>query len=376
MKSAPRIITHFWNDKINRHATIIGLVYLLLIFLTKNIFDYSEYQKQWQFYLDGGNPWDFGSNAYGPLHNLLAYLYQIHPKLPRMIFAASALITSIFLARKIDQSSLSKSWQNRSFFLLLYSPLMLIMITINGCNDGLVSMLLLFGLFYYDKKHFVISSILICSAIFYKFYPLFLLPVLFINGRKVNWKFSLSTLFILAAGAGTSYLLWGEKFLHPLLYNSHRESKILSIFRYLRGEFSFLKPFGIENLDHYSNYLVIAGVVITFFLHLFYNWHWMKSLVITFIAVNLFYLVGHFQFYLSLYFMIFYFIIRLDKDQIDFGFKKMSLFLYWISGATLLFGITEGFYHHFHIIREFIGVPNFIILLITALSVVKLKIAD
>ena len=86
--------------------------------------------------------------------------------------------------------------------LLLYNPIIWIMFVINGCNDGLVGFLFLFGIVYYDKGRYIFSALLLSIAILYKYIPLFILPVLFINNRKINWKFSLSSMTFLVFGFG------------------------------------------------------------------------------------------------------------------------------------------------------------------------------
>lgn len=236
------------------------------------------------------------------------------------------------------------------------------MFSVNGCNDGLIGFLFLFGIVCYDQNRFILSAFLLSLAILYKYIPLFALPILFIPNRRINWRFGIATIVFLIVGFGLSFYVWGEKLLNPLLFNSTRESKILSIFRYLRGEYSFLKFVDVENVDYLSTYSLITGVILIFVCHFIFNWKWLFSLVLTLLTVHLFYLVGHFQFYISFYFLLFFFLIKFYDPASGLNSKVILLCIQWLAGTTLLYGITEGFYRHFSIIREFIGLPHFLIL--------------
>lgn len=368
-----KISKDLWGNITNRHILMVVSLYVLLILLIENRYDYAEYGRQWQFFLAGGNPWDYASNAYGPLHNSMAFIYDIHHKLPRLLFSLLSVAGSVFLIKKINRTVLDKDVKEKSFYLLLYNPIVWLMFVINGCNDGLIGFLFLFGVVLYDKEKYVLSALLLSLAILYKYIPLFVIPILCINSRRINFRFTLSTVAFLGMGFGISFYLWGTKFLNPILFNSSRESKILSIFRYLRGDYSFLKLFGIDNVDHLSIYLVIGSVILIFIVQLVYRWHWIVGLVVTMLSIHLFYLVGHFQFYISIYFLLFFYLYKFSYSIGTHELKRILLSLYWIAATTLLYGITEGFYKRFAIIREFIGLPHFIILLLTLISIVSME---
>ena len=367
------IFEDLWGNITSRHILLVVSLYIFLILIIKNRYDYAEYGRQWQFFLAGGNPWDYISNAYGPLHNSMAFVYDIHHKLPRLLFSSLSVIGSIFLIKKVNGSALNENVKEKSFYLLLYNPIVWLMFVINGCNDGLVGSLFLFGVVLYDKEKYVLSALLLSLAILYKYIPLFIIPILCINSRKINFKFTLSTIAFLGIGFGTSFYLWGAKFLDPILFNASRESKILSIFRYLRGDYSFLKLFGIDNVDHLSIYFVIGSVILIFIVQLVYRWHWIVSLIVTMLSIHLFYLVGHFQFYISIYFLLFFYLYKFGRSIGAYELKRIFLSLYWIAATTVLYGITEGLYGRFVFIREFIGLPHFIILLLTLISIVSME---
>ena len=359
------------KSNLNKHIFFALTLQIFLLLILNNRYDYLEYEKQWQFVLDGGIPWDFGSNAYGPFHAVMAFFYDLHPKLPRIIFSLASIAASLFLITKLRDSPIIPKYKHRLYFLLLYNPIIWIMFVINGCNDGLVGCLFIFGVILYDKRRFISSALLLAIAIVYKFIPLFILPVLCLNNRKINWQFTFSIIFFLFLGFGGSYYLWGEKMLNPIIYNSGREAKILSIFRYLDGHYSFLNLFEIGSINFLSIYFVVGSVLGIFLAQLLFQWHWIKSLIATLLCVHIFYLVGHFQFHISIYFLMIYFWYKFGNEENTNQFHLIHFCLCWIAGTTLLYGVTEGFYRHFAIIREFIGLPHFIILSMTLISIIS-----
>lgn len=357
-----------WIDKTKRHELVLFFISILLIVILKNRYDYTDYEVQWQAYLNDGNP----SGAYGPLHNSMAYLFSVNAKLPRLVFSSASILTSFYLYNLIHKNlSISAEEKKKFKFLLFYNPLIWIFFVVYGCNDGLVGALFLFGIIAYEKDRFILSSLLLSLAILYKYIPIFAIPFLCISNRKINWKFSLSLGGFLIAGFGFSYLVWGEKFLNPILFNASRESKILSVFRFLRGDYSPLKFFSIDSVDYLSTYLVVFSVITVFVFHILYNLKTYQSLVLSLMLVFLFYKVGHFQFYFSFILILIYYFNRNYTDMKRLHpllLHKIWLFLVWIAFATFLYGITEGFYKRFEVIREFIGLPTFIIHLIMAVS--------
>ena len=210
MSTIQKAITTFRKDKNKRHQLILVVLAVSLIAVSRNRFDHGEYIRQWKFFLDGGNPWDYSTNTYGPLHNLIALFYSLHLKLPRLIFSLCAIFSSFYLYNKIEKNqNINPSTRKRLMYLLYYNPLIWIFFVINGCNDGLVACLFLFGIVFYDKNKFVTSALLLSLAILYKYIPLFIIPFLCINNKQINWKFSLSTLFFLGGGFGVNLLSMG-----------------------------------------------------------------------------------------------------------------------------------------------------------------------
>ena len=341
------------------------LVAIVIIALTKNTFDYEEYEKQWMHILEGGNPWEAWSNVYGPAHNLMAFVYAIHHKLPRLIFGLGSLLISLYLYRRIQDNPSIDSKNKTSLLLLAYfNPIIWIFLVVNGCNDGLIGLLFITSILYYGREKFLLAALLLSIATLYKYIPIYILPFLFISSNRINWKFALSFSLITVLGMLIAYLSWGETLFNPIRYNSHRLSKILSIFRFLRGEYSPFQMVGLENLDFLSTYLLIIAGLGLFALHLWYKMHWYHGVLLAMLSLHLFYMVGHFQYYIIIL-LLFLFYLNKDWNQIKTLYPDLLryiwLFIGWICFATILYAATEGFYRHFEFIREIIGLPSFII---------------
>ncbi len=375
----PYIIVFFEAKFMNRSTRIFfisGLMSILMILVLDNTFDYVEYEKHWNDILSGRNPWYSGSsNAYGPLHNLLSFLYYLSPKGPRILFVLSAFFTSFFLYNRINQLDLKENGVLKMFLLLIIvNPIIWIFFVVNGCNDGLVASMLIFGIYFYDKKCYLMAAFLISLSILYKYIPLFILPVLFVNNKEIKWKFAFFTFLFLVIGSALTYYIWGDSILNMIEYTASRESKILSIFRYLRGEYSFLKWFGVSNVDFLSSFLVLISVAIVFLVQLFFNWNYLKAVLVTLLGVYLFYKIGHFQFYIIIYFLLIYY-LSTEENSVNFDFIKgrILVFLIWIAFVTVLYVVTEGFYNKFSFIRDIIGLPNTVFLIFLLHGFIKIS---
>ena len=341
------------------------LVCIGIILFSNNNFDYEEYEKQWTHILQGGNPWEAWSNVYGPAHNLMAYLYALHHKGPRLLFGLGCLLISFYLFARIEKNPEMESMtKNKLQLLAFFNPIIWIFIVVNGCNDGLIAVLFLGAILFYDKEKYLWAAFLIALATLYKYIPIFVLPFLFISKRKINWKFALSFSFLTIFGLLISYWIWGVALFNPIRYNSLRASKILSIFRFLRGDYSPFQLIGIDNLDFLSSYLVVLAMLLLFIFYLRYNVQWYQGVLLSLLCLHLLYMVGHFQYYILIV-LLFLFFINKDFQEIKALHPDLLwylwLFIGWICFCTILYAATEGFYRHFAFIREFIGLPTFII---------------
>lgn len=195
------------NTEVKRFIIIsllIGMGMITFIILSHSTFDYTRYMQQWQSIIMGNDPWKqyhantlYGGNSYGPFYNLFAYPYSLYSKLPRLLFAISWFFVSFFLLLKYFQSNtIPQNIKYFFWFILMFSPVFIIFVAAYGVNDSIMAVLMGLGLYCYQKQQEVASGLMIGSAILIKFMPLFILPFLCLNQKKINWKFALTVVLL------------------------------------------------------------------------------------------------------------------------------------------------------------------------------------
>jgi len=347
-------------------AFVTAIVYAALHSVIQ---DYLAFAHIWEIILEGGDPWlatpitnKYGVNAYGPVFNLFAVPYYFNEKLPRIIWVLFWFGAGWFL---ICRSFGSRELTDRRKFILsalvILSPLLWIQTVYYGQFDVVVAALSLFAIDAKLRNKSIIAGCLICVAAALKYYPLALVPFIFLRRRKPDYKFLASFCILGFAIYGTTYLIWGGSFRLALETASYRYSKLLSIFQFLRGEYSPLKLFGgVDNLDRFSvPLLALAGAGV--FLHYFIRkMDLVTGSILAMTATFALYKVGHPQFHILVYFLLIYWIIGrsvLPRNAtiaviIYIGF--MNLFV-----VTAV--LTNGFAGRWGFIRQICGLPAFII---------------
>ena len=346
--------------------------------------DYIFYMQQWDAIIHGKNAWADKTNAYGPIHNVLALLYSININLPRLLFVSLWLISCIGIMAIIKQNKyLPEEYKYALYFTLLLNPLFWIFIVKFGTNDILMAFFVLVSIFFYKKQKDVVSGSLMAVAIAVKFIPLVMIPFLVFSKVRVRWNFAISLLLVLAAIFSISYMLWGGDLLHPFHMAGERSSKMLSIFRFLRGSVSPLRLFVAQpNLDWMSIYLCI-GIILSFlYIHIKYNFENILSSITALTLLLMFFKVGHHQFYITLV-MLFILWIGLDYRRIyNAGFSLLPVFTFilWISFMSFLYLLTNEYVGTGWKIgwREIIGLPTFLVSGWLAISLIKysFRLAD
>lgn len=306
--------------------------------------DYIAYANQWEIVLDGGNPWVGTDNAYGPLHNAIAWLYGLDHLLPKGLFTllhvATGAIAS-FGSLGIDDTT-SRLQRSCLFAFFVLSPYSLITVGVYANNDILPAaamVLALMGVVAFNKPiSSLASGSLLAIGVLCKFYPLIILPSLAFQHRKLDWPLLSGFLVTLILGGSLAYWHWGTSALLPLLFAGARSSKDLSIFHFTS------KVLGMQ-LDSFSlPLMVIVFAAISWFLFS-KNANAVIGSIVTFAAVLSVYKVGHQQFYLF-FFLVSPFAIRyLQSSSTFFTPKLMAVFLLWIGFLNwyqLVFQLTCG----------------------------------
>jgi hypothetical protein len=304
-------------------------VAMALAYLTGSRHDYPAYLRQWHVILDGSNPWLGTDNAYGMVHNLLAWSVQIHQLLPKLLFAALLVTTgaiSAYAPLGVDDKTCDEQ-RYCLFLVFILSPFSLITVSIYANNDilpaaGMVVAIIGVAAFTNAWIRFASGGILAIGCMT-KFYPIIIVLPLSFRGRKVDWTFLGGFAVTMAFLAAIAYGVWGKSIHSPLLYAALRRSRHLSIFNFLRN------VIGID-LDRFSLVLMLAAfVTVLLFLVRKHAGPVIGSLLV-FAATLSFYKLGQQQFFLF-FFLVTPFAIRyLVSATTVFTPQVMVAFLTWI----------------------------------------------
>ncbi|KAA3663511.1 MAG: DUF2029 domain-containing protein [Chloroflexi bacterium] len=324
--------------------------------------DYELYLRSWEVTIQGQNPWSVvTTNAYGPIHSALALLYSIHFNLPRMLFVVLWLVCSFGISLLVHQNqAISQEWKYVFYLILFLNPLFWVFIVRFGTNDMLMAFFVLASIVLFIKQRDIPAGAFMALAIGLKFIPIIMVPFLIYSRKRIRWRFAFSVLISLIIIFGVGYFLWGSNMRLPFQWAAERHSKILSIYRFLRGEFSPLRIV-VENpnLDGLSVYLSITAVSIFFLIHVMYRFDSFVSSIISLGLLLMFYKVGHHQFYITLILLIMLW-IGLEYEHIASANATLTpffIFTIWIAFVSFLYILTDGY--EGTNFREILGLPTF-----------------
>jgi hypothetical protein len=359
-------------DKINFDISYIPALVLLIVSIffvfdylgnTISDHDYIVYVRQWRDVINGDNPWAGKRSAYGPGHYFIALIYNIYFDLPRYMFVGLWLLTCFeILTIAYRNSKLPLAHKHILAALLLFNPFFWIIVARFGINDIFMTYCVITSLIFYRLKRHVLSGVLLGLGVSIKFIPFVMVPFLVLSNRQIKWKFALScaaTLFLIFA---VSYLLWGDGFLRAFSFGANRPSTNLSIFRFLRGDYSPMHLFTSHpDYDKYSVMITLLLLFTFFIIHVKYNINPLVSSVISFGILLLLYKVGNHQFYTTFFFLVallvcFEYEKLASRESVIFS---LYIFLIWISMATFFYLFTHRYINTDW--RHIIGLPTFIL---------------
>ena len=326
--------------------------------------DYPFYIDQWETILKGLDPWIGTNNAYGPIHNLLALFYYLHPFLPKLIFFLSfyfAIFMNSF-GHLPYEKDLNKKDKLKSFLLFGFCPFAVLGVVVFSYNDSLVASLISLSIFYAisknDKKGSRVSGILMGFATMLKFYPLIIASVFLIKKRRIDFVFGKFYLITLSLITTVSYYLWGSSVLNPIFFASSRHSKHFSFFNTIRNRLSI-------NLDHLSVFLMIIAFLVVFFVIQKYKFDLIPSVIIIFASVLSVYKVGHQQFFVF-FFSITPLLIRyFFYNGLQFNSKLIHSYFLWLGYLNfyqIMYHLTCGLFDDLGLyLRHFGSIPYMIL---------------
>ena len=135
-----------------------------------------------------------------------------------------------------------------------------------------------------------------------KFYPLLLLPLFALDGRRLRWSVIVSGLAVFCTGVGLALAIWGDGLLHAMMHGANRKAKLLSFFSSLEN--MRVKNELVSWLSEHNAALVVAGIAVVFICARRAGRNWLEAAVLGYLVMLTLYKVGHEQFYLPWLFMI------------------------------------------------------------------------
>lgn len=347
----------------------LAVLIVLVAAVTESHHDYKLYESQWSTVLSGRPPLErvyegdtgFAGayNAYGPFHGVFSLPFAVQRHLPRVIFAV------LFVALWVVLLPKRQCWSTSSDLVTwctLRNPFFWISTVIYGQNDVVAAFFLVLALYLLDSGKHEGAGLLLGLAVLEKIYPLVIVPFLALNDGKLNKKLLISLALTVLNGYVISWLLLGDNVFFSFFYSVERESKLMSIFMFLRGKLSPLRlVMENPNVDWLSLYVVGAFVLSVTWAHIRFRWDFSLSSLLALVGMLTFYKVGHFQFQASAIFLACFACRRLSQQGARMPALRRGIIIYagWFALATVLYSILGNFFGRFELIREFIGLPTF-----------------
>ncbi|MEO6395593.1 MAG: glycosyltransferase 87 family protein [Devosia sp.] len=258
--------------------------------------DYIDYLKQWALVLSGADPWST-NNAYGPLHNVFAWLVPVHPLAPKVATATAFLIANGLLVLRLAQNAgISSTYWTA----IGANVLVLVSAFWFGLNDAFVAALILGAVLARLDGRMVLAGLLLGLAALDKYYPALLIPFFAMDARRFEVRLLLSSLGTIAAGMCAAFLIWGGAALEAIIFGVSRDATILSILRPIAVAGRAL---GIGDVTDLLVRLNGPMVVLVWVGAIWLAWrrsdHWLVAACWGLFAVLLTYKVGNPQFWVA-----------------------------------------------------------------------------
>lgn len=342
--------------------TLTAILAYAVTWLGGSRLDYIYYLDQWQLVLDGGNPWST-NNAYGPLHNVFAYLVPLHPLVPKIVVAALLIIANGVLVLRLVRERPIAEWENAYIlafggnFLVLASSFWL------GLNDAFVAALIIAAILARRDGRIVLCGILLGLATLDKYYPALLVPFFALDNREVQPRLILGALLTIAIGLVAASIAWHTQWLEAVTFGISRDATILSVLRpiALLGRNWGIGPV-VDTLIHYNGPLVVLVWIVCLIAAWLRRDNWLVAACWGFFAVLLTYKVGNQQFWLSWLALVagLPLLNRPDADRLAQAGLPYATFL---SLFQLGYVVIPPFYYRdsFAWVRDYVGVPSFIL---------------
>lgn len=262
--------------------------------------DYGGYLFHWFYYMNGENPWnlsrpELAPNTYGPLYLLFAHVAQINPAGPKLIFTLCWLASTGWLLWESYRAGVKERWLRWALWgIFCFNPFLWIDIALYGHFDICVALLCGLAVSATVKGRYPLAGVLLGLSSLLKFFPGVVLPFLVFPRPWAKKWMVLSFFFTMLVGMGAAWHVYGDAVFTPFMSGAARPSKLLSIFRFLRGAFSPLQslaPGG--NVDFLSMWAIALGLAGLGGLHLWRALETRAAALMCILLTLTLYKVGH-----------------------------------------------------------------------------------
>ena len=363
---ARRTALRLHYDRVDLAALIaLMAVALPVAIATGSRYDYPYYESHWGLILIGADPWAT-NNAYGPVYNLLAGAFALHPLLPKVIFVLGWLACCSYLLRELANNGVGKSGLLVWSTALPLNPLFWVFIVVYGVFDALVATFCILALALLQADRRAVAGFMLGVAVLLKFYPIVMAPFIATRGRQIDVRFATSLVGTLATGFTLSVLAWGSSTFDPIFEATFWYSSTLSVFRFLGGEAS---PFvaWTGNVDHLSMpaMALAGGIVLMLF------WRWRLSLeagaLVSLLVTLALYSRGAIQYFILVPFLsAYWYAHRCPSVTRDATLlSALVACLTWLASVSVLYALTQpiggrwGMDGEWRFLRDWVGLPTF-----------------
>lgn len=345
----------------------ISLVFFLATIQAGGVQDYPLYIQIWGEILKGGDPWylvpggggSFPLNAYGPLYTVLALPTLVNPLAPKLLFAFAYWMFVAWLVKDLGPSRRLPGWAALVLVLWHANPYAWVEIAAFGHFDVLVGLLCVAAVETRLRDRWGESAGWLASGILLKFFPVVLGPFLMLDRGRIQYRYVIGTIALVAAGMSTACLVWGSSALRPITFAMGRESAHLSIFRFLRGPYS---PIGRDTLlfspDQWATPILMAA--------LYKTWSWTRrirfetaaSCVLGVTVTLLLYKVGFPQYPMVLFMLGSYWLVR---DHQTLTNRRMLIAAFCGYFAWIAYFDVLMYRERFEGLTDWAGVPTLLL---------------
>jgi len=266
--------------------------------------DYASYLGEWKLVLSGNDPWST-NNAYGPLHNLIAYLLPFGWFGPKLFIVGSLVAANALLVHELMRTKATTGDYVRYVLTVPSNVLIISMGATYGLNDSLVAAFVMLAVALRLREKDFAAGAVLGFAVLLKYYPVLLVPLFALDRERFRGRLVLSAVAVTVLGLAVAIGIWGQAPLQALYFGTDRGPKILSILSALEGQPALVGgPSVLAFLIRANAAFVVAVEIIAIVLARALRLHWLEASVLGYLAVCLTYKVGHQQFYIPWLFLV------------------------------------------------------------------------